>query len=183
VQSVGTSSFVLRTVGGTNVTVQVSTKTSYSDSATASSSYSDVKTGERVAAYGTVSGSTVTATRVLIIPAGGRGGAGGFRGGFGGAGGGTVGTVKSVGSNSFVITTVSGSTVTVDVSGSTKYSDRGSTSAGLSDVKVRGRVVVTGSGTTTVQATEVFVIPTGGFRGGAGGGFGGGGSGAGSVSG
>jgi hypothetical protein len=171
VQSVGSSSFVVKTVAGTSVTVRVSAKTTYSDAPSGTASFADVKAGARVAAYGTVSGSTVTASRIVIEPAGAAGGSGGFRGGFGA---GNVGTVKSVGSSSFVISTFSGSTVTVDVSGSTTYSERGSTSAKFSDLKAGVRVAVEGSGTSTVKATEVLILPAGNFRGGAGGGFGGG---------
>ncbi len=69
-----------------------------------------------------------------------------------------VGTVASVGTSSFTVTAAGGSTVTVDVTSSTTYRDRGVTSPTLADVKVGDRVAVFGTKTgTTVAATSVGI--------------------------
>ncbi|HXX90824.1 MAG TPA: hypothetical protein VEI83_11450 [Acidimicrobiales bacterium] len=78
VASVGTGSFTLTTASGQTITVtEQSSTVYYSGGATATSSA--VVTGARVAVLGTLNGSTITATRVLVLPAGGLG--------FGAAGG------------------------------------------------------------------------------------------------
>ena len=118
VQSVAAHSFVVKSANGSSVSVEVSTATTFSRGTTGSASYAAVKVGTQVVVFGTVSGSSLDASRVEIVTAGSGGGFGGF-GGFGpGAGSGTFGTVTSVGSNSFVVRTFAGSSVTVDVSSS-----------------------------------------------------------------
>jgi hypothetical protein len=85
-----------------------------------------------------------------------------------------VGTVTSVSGDTFVLTTGSGSTVTVDVSSSTTYRDAGTTSASLADVKVGQHVAVVGkesNGTVTATSVMVGTPPTSG-KGGPGGGGG-----------
>jgi Domain of unknown function (DUF5666) len=96
-------------------------------------------------------------------------------GGFFGRGPGTLGTVQSVSGNSFVVEMPGGSTVTVDVSGTTTYHEPGASSASLSDVKTGVHVGVTGSKSgNTVTATSVTILPngfSGPGHGGPGGGF------------
>ena len=155
VKSVGTDSFVLTTRAGTTVTVDVSSTTTYAEPTSSSASFADMKAGQFVAVTGTETSGTVTATRVLIAPAGAAWGPAAPRPT-------ASGTVTSVGSDSFVLTNAAGTTVTVDVTGTTTYSDPGAPSASLADVKVGLRVAVTGTETSgTVTATRVAVTPAG----------------------
>jgi hypothetical protein len=83
-----------------------------------------------------------------------------------------VGTVTSVTGETFVLSTGSGTTVTVDVSSSTTYRDWGTASASLADVKVGQHVAVVGKesdGTVTATSVMVGTPPTSG-KGGPGGG-------------
>jgi len=82
VKSVGTDSFTLTTSGGTVVTVDVGTSTTYRDPGVTSATFADVKVGDHVAVFGTDTSNTVTATSV---------GVGDFPGGRGGPGGGGKG--------------------------------------------------------------------------------------------
>jgi hypothetical protein len=69
-----------------------------------------------------------------------------------------VGTVKSVGDNTFTLTTADGSTVTVDVGSSTKYVDPEVSSPSLSNVTVGEHVAVMGTeSSNTVTATTVLI--------------------------
>ncbi len=167
VKSVGDGTFVLTTASASTVTVDVGSSTKYVDPSVSSPTFSDVTVGEHVAVIGTESSNTVTATSVLIglPPAGGMGG-----GRFGAAGPGgppaAVGTVKSVGDGTFVLTTASGSTVTVDVGSSTKYVDPSVSSPTFSDVTVGEHVAVIGTeSSNTVTATTVLIgaPPAGGM--------------------
>jgi hypothetical protein len=75
-----------------------------------------------------------------------------------------VGRVTSVGADSFVVAGWSGSSITVDVSGTTTYTEPGSSSPSLADVTVGSFVVVRGSSSSgTVQASQVLIAPAG-FR-------------------
>ncbi len=77
---------------------------------------------------------------------------------FGGTPPTAMGTVASVGTNTFTLTTHDGTTVTVDVSSTTTYLDRGVTSPTLSDVKVGDHVAVVGTDSSnTVTATKVAI--------------------------
>ena len=169
VASVGTNTFTLTGHDGTTVTVDVSTTTTtYVDPAVTSPSLADVKVGAHVAVFGTDSANTVTATKVAIGGPGGMGGPGGHDG-FGGTPPAAVGTVASVGTNSFTLTTRSGTTVTVDVSSTTTYRDVGVTSASIADVKVGNKVAVFGTESgSTVTATSVGIGTLPGGPGGAG---------------
>jgi len=72
------------------------------------------------------------------------------------------GTVKSVGTDSFTLTTHGGTVVTVDVTGATTYRDRGVTSPTLANVTVGSRVAVVGTMTSnTVSATSVLIAGPG----------------------
>ena len=83
--------------------------------------------------------------------------------GFGGTPPAGFGTVASVGSNTFTITGHDGTTVTVDVTGTTSYLDPGVTTPTFADVKVGEHVAVFGSETSNkVTATKVFIVGPGG---------------------
>ena len=128
VTSVGSNTFALTTHDGTTVTVDVSSSTTYLDPSVSSPTFSTVKVGDHVAVFGTDTSNTVTATKVAIGGPDGHGGPGGHDG-FGGTPPAAFGTVKSVGSNTFTLTTHDGTTVTVDVSSSTTYLDPSVSSA------------------------------------------------------
>jgi hypothetical protein len=177
----GANSFVVTTATSSTVTVDVATSTTFASRGSAASSFAKLAVGQRVAVLGTTSGGVVHATSVIVVPAGGSGGR--FPGGFGGALG-TFGSVKSVDAakNTFTLSSRSGTTVTVDVSATTKYTDLSGGAASFSSVTVGTRVAVTGTTTAggTVDASGVAIIPAGGFGGG---GFGGGGANGGGFSG
>jgi hypothetical protein len=142
------NTFTIKTPGGAVETVDVSTSTTYSERGVTGPSIVDVASGDRVGVFGTVSGSTVTASAVWIAappPTPGT-----FA---------TAGTVQStpVG-DSFVIETCSHTQVTVDVTGTTTYEERGVADASLTDVKTTDDVAVFGTTSgSTVTATEVVI--------------------------
>jgi hypothetical protein len=74
VGSVSTSSFTMATSTGQKVTVDEASSTTYQDG-TSSTSASAITTGEDVLVLGTTSGTTITATQVIVQPAGGGGSA------------------------------------------------------------------------------------------------------------
>jgi hypothetical protein len=70
VGSVSTSSFTMSTAAGQKVTVKEASTTVYKERST-SASASAITTGEPVLAIGTTSGTTITATQVIVQPSGG----------------------------------------------------------------------------------------------------------------
>jgi hypothetical protein len=68
VESVGASSFTVAARSGQTVTVDEQSSTTYDNGGTSSSSSVVVK-GATVVVLGTRSGNTVTATRVVVLPA------------------------------------------------------------------------------------------------------------------
>ncbi|HTZ09358.1 MAG TPA: hypothetical protein VMB72_09815 [Acidimicrobiales bacterium] len=80
VASVSSGSFVVTTRQGTSVTVDETATTTY-EQGTSSATAAAVVRGARVAVQGTLTGTTVKATRVIVLPAGGFGGGLGFPGG------------------------------------------------------------------------------------------------------
>ena len=74
VDSVSTSSFTMTTSAGQKVTVDEVSSTTYQNG-TNSTSANAVTTGESVLALGTTNGTTITATQVIVAPAGGDGSA------------------------------------------------------------------------------------------------------------
>jgi hypothetical protein len=74
VTTVSTSGFTLSTPSGQKVTVNEASTTTY-QKGTGSTSASAVTTGEPVLVLGTTSGTTITATQVIVQPAGGVGSA------------------------------------------------------------------------------------------------------------
>ena len=81
VSSVSTSGFTMTTSAGQKVTVNEASSTTYQNG-TSSASASAITTGEPVLVLGTTSGTTITATQVIVQPAG--SGICGFLGGRGG---------------------------------------------------------------------------------------------------
>jgi len=79
VTGVGSGSFTVMAVSGQTVTVDEQSSTTYDQGATSASATAVVQ-GARVLVLGSGSGTTVTATRVIVLPAGGYGGTGGFGG-------------------------------------------------------------------------------------------------------
>ena len=170
VASVASSSFTVTTRAGSTATVKVTSSTKFSGSGI--TGLSSLKKGTVVAVYGTGTSSSVTATRVTAGFAG--AGRGAFPGGgrFPGGRSGAFGIITAIGSDSFTVSSRSGTTETVDVSSATTYSSSGGgTPTGLSALKTGEDVVVKGSTSgSVVKATAVQV-----FQPGSGGGFGGGG--------
>ena len=74
VDSVSTSGFTISTSAGQEVTVVEASSTSYQQGTT-STSASAITTGEPVLVLGTTNGTTITATQVIVQPAGGSGSA------------------------------------------------------------------------------------------------------------
>jgi uncharacterized protein (UPF0261 family) len=78
VKSVGDGTFTITSQGGTTVTVDVGSSTTYRDPGVTSPTIANVTVGEHVAVFGTDTSNTVTATSVAIgtPPSGGMGGPG-----------------------------------------------------------------------------------------------------------
>jgi hypothetical protein len=74
VASVSTSSFTMSTSAGQKLTVDEASSTTY-QKGTSSTSASAITTGEAVLVLGTTSGTTITAAKVIVQPAGGVGSA------------------------------------------------------------------------------------------------------------
>ena len=144
------NAFTITTHAGTTLTVDVTTSTTYVERGVSSPSLADVTQGALVALFGTISGTTVSATEVSIWvpkvasnqPV-------------------AAGTVASVpADNAFTITTHAGTTLTVDVTASTTYVERGVSSPSLADVTQGALVALFGTiSGTTVSATEVSIAP------------------------
>jgi peroxiredoxin family protein len=106
-----------------------------------------VAVGDEVVVYGTSTGTdTVSAGSVVIMQRP--------------AVVGTVATAPASSTGSFTVTAWKQQTVTVDLTGSTSYTERGVTSPGYSDVAVGDEVVVygTSTGTDTFTASSVVII-------------------------
>ncbi len=144
--------FTIETRGATPYTVQVSSGTggtTYYERGVSDPSLSNVTAGELVCVFGTVSGSTITATTVVIHND--------FR--HGNAAGGTVQATPGTGATSFTIQTRDDVVVTVDVTANTHYFERGSGQVTLSAVLQGDLVGVFGtpSGTNTITALAVLI--------------------------
>ena len=144
----GASSFTVES-GVATITVDVASTTRYHDLGVATPTIANVTTGERVKVLGTTGGTDlVDATSVQVLPI-------------------VVGRVVSTASLTTGSTTGSftlgrgAATITVDVSSTTKYLDHGASPATVANVKDGERVEVFGtvSGTNTVDASEVRVVP------------------------
>lgn len=77
------TSFEIETYGGVKQTVEVASTTVYTEHGEAVM-LEDVKKGERVVVFGTISGTTVSATEVVVQGGHGLYGGGGYAGGYGG---------------------------------------------------------------------------------------------------
>ncbi len=145
----GADSFAIQTRGGASETIDVSSSTTYYERGVSGPSLTNLAGGEFVVAFGTASGSTVTASRIVIA------GAPSARH----HGLAVAGTVQGTPSaNSFMITTPSGESDTVDVSSSTSYFERGVSAPSLSDVASGDYIAVFGSVLgSTVTATKVAI--------------------------
>jgi hypothetical protein len=142
----GSDSFTIAERGGATETIDVSGSTVYLERGVTAASLTNVAAGDLVAVFGTLS-STVTASEVVIL-------ASPPTTTFVAAG--TVQTTPA--SGSFVIETSSQVQLTVDVSDSTTYVERGSTSASLADVAITDDVVIFGTiSGSTVDATQVVI--------------------------
>ncbi len=143
------NAFTITTHAGTTLTVDVTTSTTYVERGVSSPSLADVTQGALVALFGTISGTTVSATEVSIAPPQ---PSRNFA---------TVGVVQPTPSTTgFTIRTWNGTTVTVDVTASTTYVERGVSSPSLADVTAGESVSVFGTTSgTTVTATEVVIVP------------------------
>jgi hypothetical protein len=127
-------------------TVTVTGSTTYSERNVTSPGFANVAVGDGVVVYGTSTGTdSATAISVAIMqrPV-------------------VVGTVASVTtspSDSFTVAAWKQQTVTVDVTGSTTYTERGVTSASFSNVAVGDQVAVygTSAGTSTFDAVSVAI--------------------------
>jgi hypothetical protein len=86
--------------------------------------------------------------------------------GLGGTRPAAVGTVKSIGDDTFTLTTHSGTEVTVNVArATTTYQDRGVTAPTFANVTVGSHVAVVGTDSAnTVAATRVLIGGLGGHR-------------------
>ena len=116
VASVGTDSFTLTESGGTAVTVDVTTTTTYAETG-AVTAPTGVTIGEQVTVTpiaGTLShATTITAAKVLVVLTH------------------VVGTVASVGTDSFVIQLQGGLGLTVNTTGSTAFRENGTKQTGV----------------------------------------------------
>ncbi len=145
----GADSFTIQTPGGASETIDVSASTSYYERNVSSPSLTNLVGGDFVVAFGTASGSTVTASTIVI--------AGAPRPSHHGLA--ITGTVQGTpATNSFTITTPSGASDTVDVSSSTSYFERGVSAPSLTNVASGDYVAVFGSVSgSTVTATKVAI--------------------------
>lgn len=144
-------SFVIGTPQGSTYTVDVSKATLYDERGVAKPSLEDLKSGDYVVVFGTVSGSTVNAERVLLTtPPASHAPEPRFA---------TGGTVQAAPANdSFVIETWNRVRQTVDVNASTTYSEHGVPKASLEDVKAGEYVAVFGTASAgAVEASEVAI--------------------------
>jgi hypothetical protein len=181
VKSVGTDTFTLNTRSNTTVTVNVTSATTYRDRGVKAPNFATIAVGQQVAVVGTDTSDVIAATSVMIgaPPAGGPGG----KGGRGGSPPVAQGTVKSVGTDTFTLTTKSSTVVTVNVTASTTYRDVGVTSPTLANVTVGETVAVFGTDSSDVVAATSVAIGTPGAGGMGSGGMGSGGMGNGGMSG
>ena len=121
-------------------------------------SVSGIALGDNVMVQGTVSGTTISASKIMDgMMMGGRGGCsakGGPALGWGNKRGGQLGTVSSVSGNTITLTGKDGTTYTVDAS---KATVKKINTAALSDVQVGDALMVKGTTSgTTVTATEIL---------------------------
>jgi hypothetical protein len=159
----GERRFVVKTTTGSTVIVQVSAATLYRDSFVRTPSFADLRAGVSVAVIGTTAKGVEDAAIVII---GGSGHLGEPGPGFFGPGGtrpGVFGKVVTINAKDdrFSVKEPNGTTVTVEVTGSTRVREPGKAKADLSDLRVGDEVAVTGTkhGSREVASEVLF-----GFR-------------------
>ena len=146
----------------TPVTVNVDTTTTFMEPGVTSATFANVCVGEFVAAQGTNTNNVVTATKVGIAPPHVEDHGEGAFGKVASVGGVTTdGACLTGDTGPFTLTSFKGmNTVTVNVSSSTTYSEKGVTSATFANVCVGEFVAAKGTNTNnTVAATQVFIAP------------------------
>ncbi|MDA8297733.1 MAG: DUF5666 domain-containing protein [Actinomycetota bacterium] len=162
------NTFSVKNAAGSTYTINVSSSTTYREHGDSSASLSKLSVGDHVAVIGTASGTTVSATAVLIGMGDGLGPFGHPGGPFGAAPA-VIGTVSAVNAaaNTFSVKNAAGSTYTINVSSSTTYREHGDSSASLSKLSVGDHVAVIGTASgTTVSATAVLIGMGDGLHGG-----------------
>jgi Domain of unknown function (DUF5666) len=167
VKSIASGSFTMTTsTTSDEVTVEVDSSTRYVAAGIATPGLSTLKVGTTVMVVGTKTTSTIDANLVGIgkppkgVPTGQRPSA---APGMGQAPV-VAGTVKSIGSTTFTLSTSTGKTYSVDVSGATKYVDTASSSASFADLKVGTAVGVFGTtdgSTVTASSVAIGAPPSG----------------------
>jgi hypothetical protein len=148
--SVGLSGFELTVAGpratltatSTTLAVTVTSNTQYREPGQSSPGISGILSGDTVRVAGVRGGTDAVTALSVAVP----------RLTF-------TGTVGSPGPSGFVLTTRGGATVTVAVSASTKYMERGVNPAGLANVQSGNLVLVTGAqaGASNVDALLVVI--------------------------
>ena len=144
VTSVAATSVTVSQPGGTK-TLTLTSTTTYSQGG-AAVSISALVAGERIVAQGTVDSSgNFTATAVTIQPSV------------------VIGTVASKTATSIVVTTSAKKSVTVNVSGATKFTIRGVTAATLAGIATGDRIEAQGTlnADGSLTATSVVALPKG----------------------
>ncbi|HYA00030.1 MAG TPA: DUF5666 domain-containing protein [Candidatus Binatia bacterium] len=142
-----TGSFTVTAWKNATWTVDLSASTTYSEWAVSSPTYANIGVGDEVVVFGTSAGSnTIDATSVVIIRKP--------------VVVGKVATAPASSSGSFTVTAWKDVTWTVDLSGSTTYSEQGVSSPTYANIGVGDEVVVfgTSAGSNTVDATSVVII-------------------------
>lgn len=162
ITKVSASGFSVTSRQGGTVSVTVTSATRFVGLST--TSLSSLKKGQVVAVFGSLSGtSNVSAT--IVASGAGRGARFGSRRG-------VFGSISSIGTNEFMVTSLTGATETVKVSTSTSFRDSAGVLKGISALKTGESVLVRGTVSgSVVTAANVIVVPAGvtpGFGGGAG---------------
>lgn len=141
VEQLTNDGFLLMSAKGAQVTVDVSSSTTYREPGVRRGSQVGVMVGDKVRVVGSEAVPGTLDATLVVVPA--------VR---------AVGTVASVGTSSFVLT-VTASTVTVDVSSATIYREPTVRSPSFADVLAGEKVAVTGAqaGTGTMDATKVMI--------------------------
>ncbi|MGA8207868.1 MAG: DUF5666 domain-containing protein [Candidatus Dormiibacterota bacterium] len=141
-------------------TVVVGSGTTFYEVGTGSASFADLCVGDWAGAYGTTSGTTVTATKVWFSPPGVSGRVESVNG---------VSSTGSCGSSgatgSFTLGWQKGTTWTIDVTGATKFTEHNSGSASFANLCVGDWASARGTKTgTTLAANSVVLRGTGSSR-------------------
>jgi len=149
------NAFSITTRSGAILSIEVDDSTMYVERGVSSPSLDDVTQNALVAVFGSIDGTTVSATEVNIWAPRNAGAGANEKP----AAAGVVSASPSL--NSFTVSTRSGGTVTIVVSATTTYVERGVASPTLDDVSQGELVAVFGAMSDgTVTATEVVICPS-----------------------